>query len=102
MSAIVAKNIRPMTATFEKGEIFNIIRKEPGLQDLKVNINNKEIPIFPSQWEKYEFSKIKDACLIPREGIKATGRWSWWMVYKWTYLAMFLISIVMLIHLYYP
>jgi len=69
--------------------IINRIRKKLCLEDLKVKINNNdESPIFPEWYRKYDLKEIKDVGIISRKGIKAGGKWSWWAMYKWMFLAM--------------
>lgn len=68
--------------------IINRIRKKLCLEDLKVKINNDEMSIFPEWYRKYELKKIKDVGIKSRIGIKAGGKWSWWAMYKWMFLAM--------------
>lgn len=80
--------------------IINRIRRKLCLEDLKVEINNDESPIFPEWYRKYKLKEIKDVGIIPRKGIKAGGKLSWWAMYKWMFLAMFFGGMIMSLYLY--
>ncbi|MCJ2533830.1 MAG: hypothetical protein LN364_01195 [Candidatus Thermoplasmatota archaeon] len=72
---------------------MNLIRKKLGLDEPE----NDGKAIF-EEWKKYEIAEIKDLDLIPRKGLKADNSfYSWWGIYKWLYLVMFVISVCMVV-----
>lgn len=82
--------------------ILNKIRYYFNLDNLTINVNNEEKSIFPESWKKYEYDLLKDCYIKERQGIKAGGLFSWWMVYKWIHFIMFIINILIIINIYYP